>query len=353
VRETGFRLQAVGLRKAPPRGPLRAGTGGALLLTALLSLSACKSAPPEQLPLHPYKVVLMPVEGAKEALSAKPGEADVPLALTPEQLETKIRDSVTSSRVFSDVVVAKAADLGGKGDDPMQFAAALAKKTDSDLILRLQVRSARMTDLGNNSSTFWSTLTWFMVGIPSFWVDDRSYDTDVSVRADLYDPDDPTKPAASVDAQTERQDLDLWDRGLTPLVIIAPPAFLPGSESSVSETLTERAMDQLLAKLVQQLRTREIPSRFDQMDVVQEGGSVKVTVVSRRRLRSLEIAVGGKPLRTWAETGLLEEKESTAERFVYRRSLEVPAAAGAQVRVIAEDEAGGREVRTLVLGGAR
>jgi hypothetical protein len=317
-----------------------------LVLLAASSLAACKSAPPPAAPLLPYKVVLLPVEGAKAALAERPGESDVPLALTPEELAAKIRDTVTSSRVFSHVVVATAADLGGKS-------AEVARKTESDLILRIQVKSARMTDLGNNGSTFWSTLTWFMIPAPIWTVDDRTYDTNIAVRADLFDPADPTRPTVSMDATSERQDLDLWDRGLSPYVIVVPPAFLSGSAKSVSETLTERAMTQMLERLVTELRTKKIPSRFEQMDVVREGQTVKVTVASSRRLRSLQIDVDGKTVRTWAETGLVEDKDSTAERFVYRRAVDVPAKEGAQVHVIAEDEAGGREVRTLVIGGGR
>jgi hypothetical protein len=321
--------------------------------SVLLLLAACRSAEIETAAPHPYKVVLLPVEGAKAALEQKLGEDDVPLALTAPELEAKIRDGVRTSRAFSDVVVADPADLKSKtAEDEMQAAADLARRTSSDLILRVQVKSARMTDLGANGSTFWSTLTWFMAGLPSFWMKDRSYETDLVVQAELYDPADPVKPTASVVAGSQTQDLDLWDRGLSPFVVVVPPAFLKGSAKSVSETLTERAMTQLLASLVEQLRTREIPSRFD-MEVVEEAGGVRLAVTSRRRLRSLDVEVDGKPVRSWAETGLVEDKDSAADRFVYRRVVDGIARPGALVHVIAEDEAGGREVRTVRLGGAK
>ena len=323
-----------------------------LVLLCCATLTACRSAPPVAQTLHPYKIVLLPIEGAKAALAEPPGQNDVPLAMTPEALDAKITERVRDSHVFSDVVVAVPGDLAAKGDaDEMQGAAALAKRSSSDLILRIQVKSARMTDLGNNGSTFWSTVTWFMVPLPIWFVDDRTYATDISVQAELYDPDDAVKPTASVVAASGKQDLDLWDRGLSPYVLVIPPAFLKGSASSVSETLTARAVDQVLAALVEQLRTREIPSRFE-MDVVQGGDSVKLFVASRRRLRSIEVEADGKVLRTWAETGLVEDKETTADRFVYRRSVSVPAQTSGQIRVIAADEAGNREVRTLVIGGA-
>lgn len=324
-----------------------------LLLAAAASLPACKSAEPLPQLTHPYKVVLLPVEGAASALAAKAGDADVPLALTPEQLSTKIADSICTSHVFSDVVLAKPEDLKAKGaEDEMQAAAMLARKTDADLLLRVEIKSARMTDLGNNSSTFWSTLTWFMIPLPIWTADDRTYDTDIAVQASLYDPADPVKPTAQVVASSKKQDLDLWDRGLSPYVIVCPPPFLGGSAKSVSETLTQRAVDQLLLALVTELRTREIPTRFD-VDVAQEPGGVRVSVTTRRRLRSLEIEIAGKPAAGWAETALVEEKESTPERFIYRRSVKVECAPGTAIRVVAEDEAGGREVRTLVTGGSR
>lgn len=325
----------------------------AFLLALSAPLAACKSAPPPVPLPHPYKIVLLPVEGAAAALAGTPGASDVPLAMTPEELSSKIADRVRTSHVFSDVVSGAPDDGRARAvdEDPMQAASDLARRTASDLILRIVVKSARMTDTGNNSSTFWSTLTWFMAGFPSFWVDDRTYETDIAVQAELYDPSDPVKPTASVVATSGKQELDLWDRGLTPLVIIVPPAFLKGSASSVSHTLTERAVDQLLAALVEELRTREIPTRF-QLDVVRAGGDVKIAVESRRRLRSLAVEVDGKPAQMWAETGLVEDKESAADRFVYRRTFKVDGSKGARVRVIAEDEAGGREVRTLVIGDA-
>lgn len=322
-------------------------------LAAALAASACRSAPPVAALPHPYKIVLMPVEGAAVALAEKPGASDVPLALTPVELETKIRDRVRDSHVFSDVVVAQASDLRAvAGADEIQAAADLARRTSSDLILRIEVKSARMTDLGNNSSTFWSTFTWFMIPAPTWFVDDRSYATDIAVQASLYDPADPVKPTASVVATSGQQDLDLWDRGLSPFVIVVPPAFLKGSASTVSATLTERAVDEVLAALVEELRTREIPSRFE-MDVTEDASGVTVTIVSRRRLRSLEVEVGGRRAAGWAETSLVEERESGPERFVYRRAVKTSGPAGTQVRVIADDEAGGREVRTLVTGGAK
>lgn len=323
----------------------------ALLVLAAAPLAACRSAaPPAPLP-HPYKVVLLPVEGAATALAGKPGAADVPLAMTPEELSAKIGERVRSSNVFSDVVAGDASAARRAADeDPLQAASDLARRTASDLILRIVVKSARMTDTGNNSSTFWSTLTWFMAGFPSFWVDDRTYETDIAVQAELYDPADPVKPTASVVATSGKQDLDLWDRGLTPLVIVVPPAFLKGSASSVSHTLTERAVDQLLAGLVEELRTREIPTRFA-LDVVRAGGDVRISVESRRRLRSLAVEVDGRPAQLWAETGLVEDAGSAADRFLYQRSFSLASAKGRSVRVVAEDEAGGREVRTLVIGG--
>jgi hypothetical protein len=328
---------------------LRAAAG--LVLAAAASLAACKSAPPAPETLHPYKVVLMPVEGSGAALAEKQDAAGVPLALTPEALDARIADGVRTSHVFSDVVVAHPADLAVRGAaDEMQAASDLARRTSSDLILRVSVKSARMADLGNNGNTIWSTLTWFMAGIPSFWVSDRTYETNIAVQAELYDPGDPVKPTASVVAKSDPQELDLWDRGLTPYVIVVPPAFLKGSPETVSTTLTNRAVEQMMTKLVGELRSREIPSRFE-LDVAEARGAVTVSVASRRRLRSLAIEAGGKSVAAWAESALVEDKESTSERFVYRRSVPVAAGSGTPVRVIAEDEGGGREVRTLVIGG--
>jgi hypothetical protein len=329
-----------------------------LVFAAALPLAACRSAEPPPPREHPYKVVLMPVEGAQPALAAKPKDAehDVPLALTPESLASAIRDAVKDARLFSQVVVAEPSDVATKGDeDRMQAAARFAKKTESELILRIVVKSAHVTDTGPNGSKVFATLTWFMIPLP-IWFKDRTYEDDFQLLAELYETDDPAKPTASVVATAGTQELDLWDRGATPLVLVVPPPFLKGSEKKLSESVTAMAMKQLLEDLVAKLGAREIPSRFE-MDVAEErtnaAGGVRVAIASRRRLRSLEIDVDGQAADTWAETGLVEEKDSTPERFAYRRVVPLVANAGAQVRVVAEDEAGGREVRTLVLGGAR
>ncbi len=334
-----------------------------LLVAASSALAACRSTEPLPTTPQPYKVLLLPVEGAKQALDFKQAADDVPLAMTPEALSARIADKIQSSHVFSEVVLAKPADLAPKGDeDEMQRAAAFATKEESDLILRIQVISARMTDEGHNGSTVWSTLTWFMIPLPVWFVKDRTYDTNIKILAEVYDPADPIRPTSAVTAASGREDLDLWDRGLSPYVLVVPPPFLKGSATSVSEKLTDLAIDDLLRALVDGLRTREIPSRFE-MNVaeapMQDGEAVKVSIASRRKLRSLVVEVDGKIVKTWAETGLVEEKDSTPERYLYRRSVPALSATtpgakkSAEVRVVAEDESGGREVRTLMLGGAR
>ena len=118
-------------------------------------------------------------------------------------------------------------------------------------------------------------------------------------------------------------------------------------------------MADVMKKLAEELRTREIPSRFD-LAVDPSVDGVTVTASSRRQLRSIEVYADGKLVRTWAETELVADKESTAELRVYKRSVPIGAKAPAgtprahaEVRVIAEDEAGGREVRTITIGGQR
>jgi len=326
-----------------------------VLVAAAASLAACRSSQ-SALPstVKPYKVVLLPVEGAEAALAEKNAVDDVALALTPAQLETKIADGIRDSHVFSEVVLADAAALKGKGDqDEMQLASALARRDDADLILRVEVKSARMTDKGPNTQTVWSTLTWFMIPLPIWFVKDREYDADVAILAELYDPTDSVRPRLTVPVRAGRQDLNLWDRGLSPWVIVVPPPWCKGSAKSVSETLTDRAVHDLLEALVEELRAREIPSQFEKMDVVEEKGAVRVTISSRRRLRSLVVQVNGEIMQTWAETELVADKDSTPEIFDYARSVRVDAKPGAYVRVTAEDETGGREVRTLKLGGVR
>jgi hypothetical protein len=349
------------VRETPPSraAPARA-AGRALVLAALVvpSLAACASAPAEDLPRQPYKVVLLPVEGAAEALAMAPesdeaGGARVPLAMTPAELERTIADAVRSSRVFSAVVEAGPGELDGADvDERLRAASAFARRERADLVLRVTVKSAQMNDLGNNSSTVWSTLTWFMVPLPVWFIEDRTYSTNIAVQAELFEPGEAVvKPTSTVVASSGNQDLDLWDRGLSPWVLVVPPPFLPGSERSVSETLTRRAVAQLLEGLVAELRTRPVPSRFEVTAVAAEGG-VAVEVVTRRKLRSLEVESEGRRLALWAETELEPAADSTPERSVYRRTVPLPAAtAGATqlVRVVAEDEAGVREVRTVAV----
>lgn len=324
-----------------------------VLLGALSVLAACASSEPERIPRQPYKVVLLPVEGAAAALrdqgAGENGAADgmVPLALTPEELERAIFDGVRGSNAFSEITVAP--PLASSADEPLAAVADHARRTSSDLILRLTVKSARIRDLGNNSSTFWSTFAWFMVPLPVWTVDDRTYETNLAVEAALYEPRDVVKPTATVVASSGTQDLDLWDRGLSPWVPIVPPPFLKGDLRTVSEEVTRRAVGQLMAALVGELRSREIPVRFE-LSVTASDGGVSVVAATRRQLRSLEVFANGRRVAGWAESELVPEKDSTDERRVYRRTVQVPGGAGTEVRVVAQDEAGGREVRTIVLG---
>jgi hypothetical protein len=337
----------------------------ALLLAAAAAFPAagCASETPPPPPRQPYKVVLLPVEGAASALAVPSertadGEGEiVPLALTPEQLETAIFEGIRASNAFTELV-AVPADVAAatRAADDLTAAADFARRTNSDLLLRVTVQRARIRDLGRNDATFWSSLAWFMIPAPIWFVDDRTYETDISVEAELFEPRDVAKPTARVDADSTRHELDLWDRGISTYVILVPPPWIVGDPKKVSEVVTQRAVGELMDKLVEGLRTREIPSRFDVV-LTAAAGEVRVEVAGRRALRSLEVFVRGKRQESWAETDLVPEKDSTEDRRVYRRVVKLapdaPGAAGAgeaTVRVVAEDEAGSREVRTIVAG---
>lgn len=346
--------------EAPARRLRRAlrGVVSSALLATSLAAAACASAPPEETPRQPYKVVLLPVEGGAEALAPRPAEngegEEVPFALTPEQLEKAVFEGVRRSNAFSEIVVAPPEVGAARGEyagDELAAAADFALRENADLILRVTVRSARIRDLGNNGASFWSSLLWFMVPAPVWTVDDRTYAVDLALEAALYEPRDVVKPTASVPSVAGRQELDLWDRGLSWWIPIVPPPFLAGNPRKVSETVTERAVEQVMDQLAKDLRTRAIPSRFEEMKVAAADGSVAVEIASRRQIRSLEVWVAGKLAQRWAETDLVPEPGSTDERRVYRRTLKVAGGAGTEVRVVAEDESGVREVRTVRLGG--
>ncbi len=334
----------------------------AVLLGSCL-LAACATAAPEIAPLaHPYRVVLLPVEGADDALAAtatdaaSPEEGEVPFALDPETLRRTIRDGIVNAGVFSDIVVVTSDQLTiDEFTDAVAAATPLARRERADLILRVRVDSARLQDLGPNDSKFWSAFAWFMVPAPIWFVGDRTYATTLSVHAELFDPEDSVKPTASIVAGSDDQVLDLWDRGVSPLVVVVPPAWLEGDIETVSQELTTRAVTELMTQLVEELRTRDIPSRFD-VAVAWEGRTLVVEAASRRRLRSLDVRIGDRVLRSWAEretATLIDASAARGELTVYRARVEIPAGAEELVRVIAEDEAGGREVRSVPSGGGR
>lgn len=311
---------------------------------------------------HPYKVVLLPVEGAEAALAPRAGDAEsaadgeVPFALTPDALRGTIREGILGSRVFSEVVVVDGGRLAtDEFTDAVAAAAPVARHERADLILRVRVSAARLHDLGRNDSTWWSTFAWFMIPAPLFTVDDRTYATTLTVNAELFDPADPRKPTASVVASSGEETLDLWDRGVSYEVIYTPPPWLEGDLAKVSTELTNRAVRQMMTQLVEELRTREIPSRFD-VALAWEGADLAVTVSSRRRLRSLDVRSGDTVIGQWAEretAQLVDETASTPELTVYRARVTAPPGATGLVRVVAEDEAGGREVRSIPAGGGR
>lgn len=324
-----------------------------VIAAAAAALPACASDPAPIVKRQPYKVVLLPVEGAARALALneKRGEDFVPLALTPEEMEKTIFDRIRESNAFSELVAAPAGTVSASYGDDLGGAADFARRENADLILRVTVKTAEMRDLGNNSNTFWSTFTWFLLPLPTWFSDDRTYDTNLSVEAALYEPRDTQKPTASVVANSGEQALDLWDRGLSPWVPILPPPFLKGRPAVVSETLTKAAMDRLIVSLVDELQKREIPSRFD-VALTPDAGGLGIRIVSRRALRSIEVFIAGKRAESWAETAIQPDAGSTADGFVYTRTAAsvAKAAAGTDIRVVAEDEAGAREVRTIVLG---
>ena len=73
-------------------------------------------------------------------------------------------------------------------------------------------------------------------------------------------------------------------------------------------------------------------------------------VRSRRRLRSLTVLAAGRTLRTWAEdetSDLLDAAAPRADLIAYRARVAGAAGEAEFLRVVVEDEAGGREVRTI------
>jgi hypothetical protein len=324
---------------------------GAAASWVLAGCASIASAPPPG--VHPYKAILLPVGGAKAALADPPGPDSIPVAATPETLEKSIHDALLAAPMFSSVVPVGREELGDHPPEEVMAAAAeIARKYEADLILRVQIRSARLTDLGRNGATVWSCFLWFMVPLPIWTVDDRSYGTDFRVDADLFAPDDLQKPVASLVVTTGEQTLDAWDRGFSPLILIFPPPFVRGSTERVSGELTKRVVEEATRALVEQIRRREIPSRFELL-VSTEAGGIRVAAASRRKLRCIEVRLAGRPAKSWLEADLEPDEVSPERGFVYRKALQVEEAgdAGTEVRVIVEDEGGGREVRTLVLGG--
>jgi hypothetical protein len=333
------------------------------LAAAVFATCACASSEPEIEPLaHPYKVVLLPIEGAEAAVAPRADDAEsvetgeVPFALSAEELRDTIRKGILGARVFSEIVLADASQLKvDEFTDTVAAASSIARRERADLIMRVSVSSARMQDLGPNDSKYWSAFTWFMIPAPIWYIDDRTYATSLVVNAELYDPSDPIKPTASVVASSTEEELDMWDRGVDYEISFTPPAWHPGDLEQVSVALTNRAVFDLMEQLVEKLRTRDIPSRFD-VALAWEDNSLDIEVRSRRRLRSLEVRSGDTVLRAWAEReagALIDTGASSSTLSIYRARVDVPAGTTGLIRVIASDEAGGREVRSTPVGEGR
>lgn len=355
----------------PRRDPRGARAVAAALLCA--ALTGCASDVVEDEGLHHYyKVVLLPVDVPASVLPDTPpdpaaeaegdewyyteGVGNVPFALSRDELAQRIRDGLLESDVFSDVTALDRKALRSENTDEwVGEAGDTARAESADLILRVRVRSAEVTDVGPNENEWWSNFMWIMVPAPFWPIDDRDYETNIAVQAELFDPADPLRPKASVVAKSDKQSLDMWDRGWKSdwRLLVVPPSYRPGDPELVSEELTQRAVAQLIASLKEQLRTNVIPSIFE-VDVALEGGKVVVTVTtpSTRKLRSLEVLVDDQLAKSWAELGTNEIRDarSTETDFVYK-TPPVGLDSGKVVRVIATDETGGREVRTLRVGG--
>jgi hypothetical protein len=324
----------------------RLATAAAIGLVLVACATTDEAAPVG--PVHQYRVLLLPVEGAREALREPLGEESIAVALTPAELDATLRDGLLEAGIFSDTVPLATPESGSDGI--LSAAVEEARRREADLLLRVYVKSTRIRDLGTNGNAVWSTLAWLAVPTPLWLIDDHSYGTEFAVLAELLSPDDVDRPLASFVATSGDQTLDLWDRGVSPFVIVVPPALLNGSDEKVSRELTRRATGQLMGSLVEALRTGRISSRFD-LEFETGPGSVRVVATSRRVLRSLDIRAHGERVAFWAETDIRPRSGDGSDllHYEFEAALPGPKRRPLAIRVIAEDEIGGREVRTVVL----
>jgi len=153
--------------------------------------------------------------------------------------------------------------------EPLAGLCVLAPGHDADLRLELEVRAGTegWGEPEVTSAAWLTTLSWFLAGVPSWWIRDRAFrgaqiELGIRVRDAARDGEPIIERAVPLD-DVRLSFVDRAAAGAWLLQLICPPSFIGGDPEKVREALSEKVSERARADVPRILATEIAPALYE------------------------------------------------------------------------------------------
>lgn len=225
----------------------------ALLVVAAVAASGCATdgqlltpdgKPLVNAPPAPYRIAVLPVAATEAA--DDPQARGLRFTITADALRNRLVARMNSLRAATDVFVTATAEE--------------ATATGADLILAPRLVGTPRIEHVSVSQYWWASgLLWITTWIGGLLVPDSTYEAHVVLECDFRNAAGDASEVIGLTVASGRADLNFWDRNtfLTGgffLSLLLPPFWTTDAASITSDSLSERALDQLTGRITSFLK---------------------------------------------------------------------------------------------------
>lgn len=234
----------------------------------------------------------------------------------------------------------------------------IARSIQADKIVFVWVDPGGVIDLGPNEWSFLSGTLWLGLGIPSFFVGDRSYRSESTVAIQVLELEDNAERTDLIQVPLEDVRLDHLDRGFDLLTLVVPP-FLIAGERETWYPLAEHALEEgFFRSLAHFLKTESLTRdgahfRASIRRTHEDDPSTRVVsieILSPRVLEQVQLQVDGEDYGRFSgpRLAVLEERVDDGFRYVLELQVSLQDAAPTNLRVIAQSGAMSRTASVVL-----